>query len=135
MRIGIGEGHASAFPGKSPAWRPPRLPPAEVVRKKATGRGDALLAPERAGKRGERLPRLGQLLGQTAGSVQPSFLHSWPEAGFCTGIFWEPKDAGSGGQLGVALHLCFPCSSFCLSLDLLFSGKQASGPLIRSLTP
>lgn len=67
--------------------------------------------------------------------LSPALLHSWSEAGFWAGIFWEPKDAGSGGQLGVALDLCFPCYSFCLSLDLLFSGKQASGPLILSLSP
>lgn len=36
---------------------------------------------------------------------------------------------------GVTLDLCFPCDSFCLSLDLLFSGKQAPGAPSLSLSP
>lgn len=90
-------GPCLSFPREEPSLQAATAPSCGGGQEENTGRGDALLAPERTGKRGERFPRLGQLLGQRAGSAQPSFLHSWPEAGFWAGIFWEPKDVGSGG--------------------------------------
>lgn len=118
------------LPGKSPTWRHPQFLPAEMVRVKARRQagGGALLASENARERGQVPPASGHLPGQRAGSVHPWFLQSWFEAHFWAGPFpgyegrrlWRP----GGVQL---LDLCFPCCSFCLSLDLLFSGKQAPG--------
>lgn len=111
MRRGAGEGHASAFLGNSPCFRQLRLPLC----------GDG----QNEGK-SFHWPR-------GSSPAHPSLLQSWVEAGFWLGPFWDLKDAGSGGQLGVALDLCVPCYPFCLSLDLLFSGKEAPG--VPSLSP
>lgn len=91
--------------------------------------GEALLAPERAAKRGGRSPALAgcwakELPASRAGLRLGS---GWDLLGAEGFRFWRP--------VGVALGLGFSCYSFCPSLDLLFSGKQAPRPPIRSLSP
>lgn len=77
--------------------------------------------------------RGGHPLGQREGSALPSFLRSWSEAEFWAGPFWEPKDAGSGGQGGCGFGLGFSLLFFLpVTGSALF---RETGPGALSLSP
>lgn len=121
-------GPCLSFPREEPTLVAATAPSCGDGQEEDEGQG-RLCWPQRAGKRGRSSPALAgcwakELPASRAGLRLSS---GWDLLGAEGFRFWRP--------VGVALGLGFPCYSFCLSLDLLFSGKQAPRLPIRSLSP